>query len=213
MEKPTHCPSCSTEIGKKATLFPPDAVELINKYVGGTGQGYCTKCSKDKYLKGLEKLNAEKEVFNEYFKRKIWNVPAITIDSPLKWDYDALGVVSGQVTVGMGLMGDLSSTFANLSGGQSNTYNDKLKNAENICLNQMRLKSLYLGGNAVIGVDIDYSEVGGGKGLLMVAATGTAIKLKNTEILGEHLKRDVDEVSKKGEELLPLLKYVTYNVN
>ena len=34
-----------------------------------------------------------------------------------------------------------------------------------------------MGGNAIIGTDIDYSEVGGGKGMLMVCMSGTAIEL------------------------------------
>jgi len=202
------CGNCS----KDAEIFPDDAVELINKYTGGTATSYCVKCGKDKYLQSLEKLNKDKEVFNEYFKKKIMRVPTLTIENPKNWDYESIGIVTGSVSIGMGIMGDLSSTFANLTGGQSSEYNQKISSAEHACLNQIRLKALNMGGNAVLGVDIDYSEVGGGKGLLMVSANGTAIKLKNTEILGEEKRVAIDELSKKGEELEPFLKFKTYKL-
>jgi len=199
-------------LGSIIELFPEDAVELINKYTGGTSIGYCVKCAKDKYLQSIEKLNKDKEVFNEYFKKKIMSVPSVTVENPNNWNYEALGIVTGSVSVGMGIMGDLSSTFANLTGGQSFEYNLKISSAEHACLNQMRLKALNMGGNAVVGVDLDYSEVGGGKGLLMVSANGTAVKLKNLDILGETKMKDVEELSKKGEELAPLLKYKIYKI-
>jgi uncharacterized protein (AIM24 family) len=46
------------------------------------------------------------------------------------------------------------------------------------------MKALELGGNAIVAADIDYAEVGGLKGMLMVAATGTAVMLNNLDVLG-----------------------------
>ncbi len=205
------CLNCSKSV-EEHEAFPEDAVELINKYTGGTTLGYCVKCAKKQYLESLQKLNKEKETWNGYFKKRIWNIPTVTIQNPLNWDYEALGVVSGQITMGMGLMGDLSSTFANLTGGQSSEYNQKIISAESLCLNLIRLRALNLGGNAVIGIDMNYSEAGGSKDLLMVAAVGTAIKLRNLDVLGEQRRKDLEEVSKKAEEFVPLLKYKTYKI-
>ena len=39
-------------------------------------------------------------------------------------------------------------------------------------------------GNAITGVDIDYIEVGKGKGILMVCMTGTAVRINNNNNLG-----------------------------
>lgn len=55
---------------------------------------------------------------------------------------------------------------------------------ENLCLSQLRMKTLGLGGNAVISADIDYTEVGGLKGMLMISMAGTTVHLLNTEMLG-----------------------------
>jgi uncharacterized protein YbjQ (UPF0145 family) len=48
----------------------------------------------------------------------------------------------------------------------------------------LRKETLELGGNAVLATDIDYAEVGGDKGMLIVCMTGTAVLLKNPEVLG-----------------------------
>jgi hypothetical protein len=71
------------------------------------------------------------------------------------------------------------SGFTDLIGAQSGTYNKKLADGEKLCQSQIKIKTLELGGNAIVGVDIDYSEVGGGKGMLMVCMAGTAINLVN----------------------------------
>ncbi len=206
-----ECLNCSKSVNENE-IFPEDAVELINKYTGGTATGYCIKCSKSKYLDSMEKLTKEKGGWESYFKKKIMIIPTLTLPSPLNWDYDSLGIVSGQITIGMGLMGDLSSTFANLTGGQSSDYNQKILTGEMTCLNQIRLRALQLGGNAVIGVDINYSTAGGTKELLMVTAVGTAIKLKNLDVLGANNKTELEELTKKSEGFVPLLKYKTYKV-
>ncbi len=53
-----------------------------------------------------------------------------------------------------------------------------------------------MGGNAIVATDIDYSEVGGMKGMLMVCMTGTAIRLKNPEVLGYDNLEKIKEVIK-----------------
>ena len=39
----------------------------------------------------------------------------------------------------------------------------------------MEQRAADLGANAVVGVDIDYEELGAGNGMLMVTASGTAV--------------------------------------
>mgnify|MGYP001331239116 CR=1 FL=1 len=58
------------------------------------------------------------------------------------------------------------------------------------------MKTLGLGGNAVIATDIDYSEVGGTKGMLMVCMAGTAVSLINTEILGPDKSNELKDIDK-----------------
>ena len=43
----------------------------------------------------------------------------------------------------------------------------------------MQEQAQRLGANAVIGIDLDYETVGANGGMLMVTASGTAVKLKS----------------------------------
>ena len=46
-----------------------------------------------------------------------------------------------------------------------------------IAIEEMEEEASRLGGNAVLGVDLDYETVGANGGMLMVSASGTAVKL------------------------------------
>jgi hypothetical protein len=56
-----------------------------------------------------------------------------------------------------------------------------------------------MGGNAVVATDIDYSEVGGDKGMLMVCMSGTVVKLNNISILHETKVKALEELTELNE--------------
>ena len=60
-------------------------------------------------------------------------------------------------------------------GGRSATYERELQRARDIAIEEMQEKAAALGGNAVVGVDLDYEVLGQGNGMLMVSASGTAV--------------------------------------
>jgi len=71
----------------------------------------------------------------------------------------------------------------------------------------LRKKTLDLGGNAVIAVDIDYSEIGSLKGMLMVCMAGTAIKIRNAQILGEERMHCIEAMSEMNKRINELSLY------
>jgi len=83
------------------------------------------------------------------------------------------------------MFSDVASSFTDVFGGQSGKINRRLRGGEMMCMAQLRLSAPEIGGNAVVGVDIDYTEFGGEKGIVAVCMTGTVVRLKNTEILGD----------------------------
>src|SRR5690606_18073590 len=103
-----------------------------------------------------------------------------------------------------------TSSITDFFGAQSGAYNRKILHGEELCQVQLRLKCLEAGGNAIVGADIDYDEVGGKEGMLMVCMTGTAVRLKNLDVLnGKKSARlsELEHVIKKKSYLdtLPLL--------
>jgi uncharacterized protein YbjQ (UPF0145 family) len=85
------------------------------------------------------------------------------------------GVVAGEAILGANLFKDLFAGIRDLVGGRSATYERELQRARDLALHEMEEKARAAGGNAVVGVDLDYEVLGTGNGMLMVSASGTAV--------------------------------------
>ncbi|MCE2842854.1 MAG: heavy metal-binding domain-containing protein [Novosphingobium sp.] len=85
-----------------------------------------------------------------------------------------LGVVTGEVIVGANMFRDLFASIRDIVGGRSGSYEDVLARARIQALDEMKQFAAGMGGNAVVGVDLDYEVLGANGSMLMVSATGTA---------------------------------------
>jgi len=88
-----------------------------------------------------------------------------------------IGLVSGDAILGANIFRDLFAGIRDIVGGRSAAYEQELRKAKQIALEEMEEQTARLGGNAVVGVDLDYETIsmGSGGGMLMVSATGTAV--------------------------------------
>jgi uncharacterized protein YbjQ (UPF0145 family) len=86
------------------------------------------------------------------------------------------GVVSGEAIMGADIFKDLFAGIRNIVGGRAAAYENELRRAKDIALGEMADNAKALGANAVIGVDLDYETLGQGGNMLMVSASGTAVK-------------------------------------
>ena len=88
------------------------------------------------------------------------------------------GIVFGEVISGVNVVKDMMAGLTNFFGGRSNTYETELINARQNALKEMEERAFQLGANAVVGVDIDYEVLGADNGMLMVTASGTAVRVE-----------------------------------
>mgnify|MGYP001246139900 FL=1 len=88
-----------------------------------------------------------------------------------------LGVVSGEVILGANIFKDLFAGVRDIVGGRSGAYEKSLQDARSAAFTEIKEKAEKLGGNAVIGIDIDYETIGKNSSMLMVSVTGTAIEI------------------------------------
>jgi uncharacterized protein YbjQ (UPF0145 family) len=87
------------------------------------------------------------------------------------------GIVTGEAILGANVFRDLFAGIRDIVGGRSGAYEASLREARETALAEMEREAARLGGDAVIGVDLDYEVVGKDNGMLMVSASGTAVKL------------------------------------
>ena len=72
---------------------------------------------------------------------------------------------------------DIAASFSNFFGGRSGTYESELINAREQALYELEQRALQLNADAVVAVDVDYEVLGSDNGMLMVTASGTAVRL------------------------------------
>ena len=88
-----------------------------------------------------------------------------------------LGIVSGEAILGANIFRDFFAGIRDIVGGRSAAYEQELRKAKQIALDEMQEEARQAGANAIVGVDLDYEtiQVGSGGGMLMVSASGTAV--------------------------------------
>jgi uncharacterized protein YbjQ (UPF0145 family) len=85
------------------------------------------------------------------------------------------GVVSGEAILGANVFRDMFAGIRDLVGGRSAGYERVLQGARDMAMEELQEQAKKLGGNAVVGVDLDYEVLGKENGMLMVSANGTAV--------------------------------------
>ncbi len=200
-----NCPSCNATLksgifgGNK--LLNKNEVEIINEMYGQKSDAYCNACSSEKLQIAIHKLHTEETSIRQTLMQMVSYIPVVSAPNPYQWEYTVLGMVTGQSTTGTGVLSELGASVADIFGGQSAGFNTKLKAGENMCFMQLRQQTVNFGGNAVISTDIDFSEVGGDRGMLMVCMSGTAIRLHNIEVLSEIAVKSIRQISPVQERL------------
>ncbi len=87
------------------------------------------------------------------------------------------GLVTGEAILGANIFKDFFAGIRDIVGGRSAAYENELRQAKDIAIQEMSEQARALNANAVIGVDLDYEtiQVGQTGGMLMVSANGTAV--------------------------------------
>ena len=87
------------------------------------------------------------------------------------------GIVFGEVITGVNFIKDFGASLRNFFGGRSGSYERELLDARTSALRELESRASEKGADAVVGIDIDYEVLGPNGGMLMVTASGTAVKL------------------------------------
>ncbi len=88
-----------------------------------------------------------------------------------------LGVVNGEAIIGANIFRDLFSSVRDVVGGRAGGYERALSGARDAALSDMIEAARELGADGVVGIDFDYEVLGEANGMMMVAVSGTAVKM------------------------------------
>ncbi len=88
------------------------------------------------------------------------------------------GIVTGEAIIGANIFKDLFASITDVIGGRSGVYEKSLREAKDIAIKEMQENARLVGADAIVGVDLDYENMGRDGGMLMVTASGTAVQLE-----------------------------------
>lgn len=104
---------------------------------------------------------------------------ATTPNFPGREIRETLGIVTAECVLGVNIFRDLLGSVRDIVGGRSGAHQKALQQARETCLEDLAQRAGELGADAVVGIDLDYNEIsGGGKGMLFLVASGTAVRLR-----------------------------------
>ncbi len=91
------------------------------------------------------------------------------------------GVITANIVLGVNFLKDFVASFSDFFGGTSGKYRKEMDRAYYLAMEILEDKAIAQKANAVVGVKVDYDEIsGGGKSMLMVSISGTAVVVQTT---------------------------------
>ncbi len=208
-----NCPNCGKAIKNNIWdsnyLIKDCKLNIIKEIFEESAENYCIKCGEQVFLQAYNELKSRVKTYKEEIAGLIESIPISSIHSPMHWNYRTIGVVTAQSVTGTGVFSELSMSISDIFGSESKKMNTKIRDAELLCFRRLRESSVNMGGNAIVGLDIDYSEVGSLRGMMMVCCTGTAIDVTNLEDVNSELK---DSVSRANDIQKKIEKYRKLNI-
>lgn len=156
------------------TQFSDDKLEVLKKHIA--------------HIKNIYSTNLKKNNNPDTSSDPVSNLNAIhqkKIDSHMLttgYDFQGykiekyIGLVSGECVIGTGIIADLFSDFSDISGTKSKTFSNKMKEIKSFAIKEMIEDSIYIGGNAIIGITYDHITFSG-KNMIGISVNGTSVKI------------------------------------
>ena len=131
-------------------------------------------------LSKIKKTDEERIVERAEVTKEIANIILTTENNPQDlFVKERIEIITAECVLGMNIFRDFFASVRDIVGGRSSASQKILRDARKICLSELKNEAHSIGADAVIGVDLDYSEFSGGrKSMLFIVASGTAVKLK-----------------------------------
>lgn len=89
-----------------------------------------------------------------------------------------LGVVTGLTPRTRGILGQFIAGFESMMGGEVTAFTAEVEKARWEAIERAKSRAVALGANAIVGLDVETSDMGTQNGILLFSATGTAVVIE-----------------------------------
>lgn len=90
-------------------------------------------------------------------------------------------IVTAECAFGMNIFKDLFAAVRDVVGGRSEAVQATLRDARKTVLLELKREAFRVGANAVVAVDLDYTELSSGGNMVLLVASGTAVVLETPQ--------------------------------
>ena len=85
------------------------------------------------------------------------------------------GIVSSEIVLGVNIFKDIVADISDIFGGRIKGYEQELKKGKNLLIAKLGKEVLEVGGNAVIGINLNVGTIGIKSNSILLMMTGTAV--------------------------------------
>lgn len=89
-----------------------------------------------------------------------------------------LGIVTGLTPRTRGLFGKFIAGFESMAGGEVTAFTSEMAKARWDAIERAKANALAMGANAIVGLDVETSDLGLQNGVVLFSATGTAVVIE-----------------------------------
>ncbi len=161
-----ECTDCSTRIGG-----------MRGKVSKG---GRCLDCF-DKFVsQRRQEIEAEKreaKAKQAEIDRQINTVLLTTEVASEMQIKERIEIITAECAFGMNIFKDLFAGVRDVVGGRSKAVQENMREARRTALFELKREAYEVGANAVVGVDLDYVELSSSGSMVLLVASGTAVRI------------------------------------
>ncbi|WP_223426611.1 YbjQ family protein [Tateyamaria pelophila] len=154
---------------------------------------YCDKCTAENAIKEtedaqnavelnrLKKEEQERRSKAEALERtnRINAILLTTETAPNLNITKRIEIVTAECAFGMNIFKDLFAGVRDIVGGRSKAVQQTMRDARRTALYELKAEAHLVGANAVVGVDLDYVDLGSSGSMVMLVASGTAVIIED----------------------------------
>jgi len=89
-----------------------------------------------------------------------------------------LGLVTGLTPRTRGILGQFIAGFESMAGGEVTAFTSEMEKARWEAIERAKARAIALGANAIVGLDVETSDLGLQNGIVLFSATGTAVLIE-----------------------------------
>ena len=131
----------------------------------------------DKKKRGVP-LNADLPAELAQKKDEINAVILTTETAPNLKITERIEVITAECAFGMNVFKDLFAATRDFFGGRSKTVQKTMRDSRRTVLFELKKEAYMVGANAVVGIDLDYMELSASGSMVLIVASGTAVKIE-----------------------------------